>query len=270
MTVKESMLHPHQINLSGNIFHFAMPEDFSKDMPADDMVEDLYISDVSKFDDSEYGNLIRRWWDIKEPGWFGKNLGTVMMDISVQRIVKNNKNFIITSNYDIQKKLDFLLMLNDSFHQRYDPINKELKPEQGRTLAYSSGLLTLSDGKIFSLYYDKVSHGQKWVNYAIAGPQGKNLVVFALPLSNQSYLEITFTYSPNDGVSPRELGNVAHAKMAVIENSFRMDYAEGNIFSKIVAEDWMQKTNAEVLEEQREKILTYYGIIADKEDRLSN
>lgn len=268
--VKESMLHSHQINLSGNIFHVAIPEDFSKHMPIRYIVDVLDISDLSKFDNPQYGNLIRCWWDIKEPGWFGKNLGTVMMDISVQRIVKNNKNFIITSNYDIQKKLDFLLMLNDSFHQRYDPINEELKPEQGRTLAYSSGLLTLADGKIFSLYYDKVYHGQKWVNYAIAGPQGITLVVFALPLSNRLYLEITFTYSPNDGVSPREFGNVAHAKMAVIENSFRMDYAEGNIFSKIVAEDWMQKTNAEVLEEQREKILTYYGIIADKEDRLSN
>ena len=258
--MKELMLHPHRINLSGNVFHFTMPEDFSKDMPADDMVETLDISDLSKFDNPEYGNLIRRWWDIKEPGWFGKNLGTVMIDISVQKVVGNNKNFIVAGAYDIRKRLDFMLMLNESFHQRYDSINKELKPEQGRTLAYSSGLLTLSDGKIYSLYYDKIYYGQKWINYAIAGPKSTTLVVFALPVSNQLYLEVVFTYSPNDGISPRQLGDVAHTKMAAIENSFRMDYTTGNIFSKIVAEDWTQKTNTEVLEEHRDTILTHYGI----------
>lgn len=264
------MLHPHWINLSGNVFHFATPEDFSKDIPAVDMVVDLNISDLSEFDNPGYGNLVRRWWDIKEPGWFGKNLGTVMMDISVQKVVGNNKIFIVSGAYDIRKNLDFMLMLNQNYHQRYDQINKELKPEQGRTSAYSSGLLTLSDGKIYSLYYDKIYHGQKWVNYAIAGPQGTTLVVFALPVSSQLYLEIVFTYSPNAGVSPRELGNVAHAKMATIENSFRMDYAEGNAFSKIVAEDWIQKTNTEVLEEHREMILPYYGITVDRENQLNN
>ena len=258
--MKELMLHPHRINLSGNVFHFTMPEDFSKDMPAADMVQTLDISDPLKFDNAEYGNLVRRWWDIKEPGWFGKNLGTVMIDISVQKVVGNNKNFIVAGAYDIRKRLDFMLMLNESFHQRYDSINKELKPEQGRTLAYSSGLLTLSDGKIYSLYYDKIYYGQKWINYAIAGPQGTTLVVFALPVSNQLYLEVVFTYSPNDGISPRQLGDVAHTKMAAIENSFRMDYTTGNIFSKIVAEDWTQKTNTEVLEEHRDTILTHYGI----------
>ena len=257
---EKNKLYPRQINLSGNVFHFSMPEDFSKDMPANDMVEALDISDFSKFDNPEYGNLMRRWWDIKEPGWFGKNLGTVMIDISVQKVVGNNKNFIVAGAYDIRKRLDFMLMLNESFHQRYDSINKELKPEQGRTLAYSSGLLTLSDGKIYSLYYDKIYYGQKWINYAIAGPQGTTLVVFALPVSNQLYLEVVFTYSPNDGISPRQLGDVAHTKMAAIENSFRMDYTTGNIFSKIVAEDWTQKTNTEVLEEHRDTILTHYGI----------
>lgn len=80
---EKNKLHFRQINLSGNIFHFALPEDFSRDMPAADMVETLDIGDSKKFDNPEYGNLIRRWWDIKEPGWFGKKLGTVMMDISV-------------------------------------------------------------------------------------------------------------------------------------------------------------------------------------------
>src|SRR5690554_492799 len=116
--------YPRQINLSGNVFHFSLPEDFSKDMPAYDMVEALDISDPQKFDDPEYGNLIRRWWDIKEPGWFGKNLGTVMMDISVQRVVENKQQLLHSNPYHIKNRMDFMLMLDDSFHQNYDALNK--------------------------------------------------------------------------------------------------------------------------------------------------
>src|SRR5690606_39085462 len=83
-------IYPRQIDLSGNIFSFSMPENFSKNMPAENMVEVLDIGDSKKFDNPEYGNLIRRWWDIKKPGFFGKELGTVMMDISVQRVPDNH------------------------------------------------------------------------------------------------------------------------------------------------------------------------------------
>jgi len=43
-----------------------MSEDFSKDMPAADMVKWLDINDLNKFDNPKYENLIRRWWNIKE------------------------------------------------------------------------------------------------------------------------------------------------------------------------------------------------------------
>src|SRR5690625_6563839 len=38
-------------------------------------------SDLSIFSEPDKGTLVRRWWDIKEPGFFGKKLGTVMMNI---------------------------------------------------------------------------------------------------------------------------------------------------------------------------------------------
>lgn len=58
---KKEQLYHRQVNLSGNIFHFSMPEDFSKDMPAKDLVERLDISDIELFTKPENGNLIRRW-----------------------------------------------------------------------------------------------------------------------------------------------------------------------------------------------------------------
>ena len=66
-------------------------ETIGKDLPAVDMVEKLDIQDLQKFDNAEYGNIIRRWWDIKRPGFFGKELGAVMMDISVQKKATNRK-----------------------------------------------------------------------------------------------------------------------------------------------------------------------------------
>ena len=66
-------IYPRQVDLSGNIFHFSMPENFSEDMPAANMVEKLDIEDLKKFDNPEYGNIIRRWWDIKRPGFLVKH-----------------------------------------------------------------------------------------------------------------------------------------------------------------------------------------------------
>src|SRR5690606_17892925 len=102
---EEKKLRHHQINLSGNIFYFSMSEDFNRYMTAADIVEYLDISDITKFDNPEYGNLIRRWWDIKKPGWFGKQLGTVMMDISVQKVVSNKRNFLHSRPYDIKDRM---------------------------------------------------------------------------------------------------------------------------------------------------------------------
>lgn len=253
-------LHARQVNLSGNVFHFSIPEDFSKDMPAADMVETLDISDLQKFDNQEYGNLMRRWWDIKNPGWFGKELGTVMMDIAVQKSVKNERKFIHDRDYDIKDRMDFMLMLDDAFHQRYDQLNKEMEPEKGRSLAYASGLMTLSGTNIYSLYHDKILNGQRWINYSIAAPQGVVIVLFSLPISEKIYLEISFTYSPNHGVSPRELGDVAHLKMLGVEESFYMKFNKDNHFDKIVGEDWLNQTNTEVLEQHRDLILkVFYG-----------
>src|SRR5690554_6838070 len=163
--------YPRQINLSGNIFHFSLPEDFSKDMPAYDMVETLDISDPKKFDDPEYGNLIRRWWDIKEPGWFGKSLGTVMMDISVQRVVENKRQHLHSMPYDIKDRMDFMLMLDDSFHQNYDALNKEIEPESGRAAAYHSSLFSLVNTKIESNHREFIYNGKKWIENGIVAPR---------------------------------------------------------------------------------------------------
>jgi hypothetical protein len=234
--------YPRQINLSGNVFHFSLPEDFSKDMPAYDMVESLDITDLKKFDDPEYGNLIRRWWDIKELGWFGKNLGTVMMDISVQRVVENKRHLLHSNPYDIKDRMDFMLMLDDDFHQNYDELNKEIEPELERFAAYHSSLFSLINTRIESNHREFIFNGSKWIENGIVAPRNDLIIIMALPLTENIYVNASFTYGKSDNISLRDFRDLAFEKMAVIQESFRMDYAEGNPFAKIVGEDWLTQT----------------------------
>lgn len=257
---KKDQIFPRQVNLSGNIFHFSMPEDFSKDMPAADMIESLDINDLKKFDDPQYGNLIRRWWDIKEPGWFGKKLGSVMMDISVQRVAENRAKIFHASPYDIKDRMDFILMLNDVYHQRYDEFNKTMQPDEGNSAAYNSGFAMVSGRKIFSLYHDHISNNEKWVRHYISAPEGATIVVLAIPVSEQTYLYVNFTYSPNSNIAPRKFNRMADAKFDTVYNSLNIEYTNSNEMKKVVSNDWLKHTNNEVLEQHRQSVQElFYG-----------
>lgn len=255
---EKAELSPRQVELSDNVFRFSIPEDFSKDMPAHNMVESLDIADPEKFNDPEYGNLIRRWWDIKEPGWFGKELGTVMMDISVQRVAENNEKLIHDRPYELRDRLDFILMLNDRYHQRYDALNAEMGRTSEGSIPYHSDFATLSGADIHSIYREHEYNGQKWIQTGISAPRGNLILSSNLPLSDNIYLEATFTYASNDNVSPRDFRDAAFAKMATIQESFSVQYAEGNPFSEIVGGEWLEQTNDEVLEQHREDILNLF------------
>ena len=256
---EKNKFHPRQINLSGNIFHFSIPEDFSKDMPAANMVEALDISDSKKFDNPEYGNLIRRWWDIKEPGWFGKNLGTVMMDISVQRVFENKQKMVHNRPYDIRDRFDFMLMLNDGYHQRYDELNKQMGLTPEGVEPYSSSFSSMLGRKILSNQREHNLNGQKWIEDGIVAPRSL-IIILALPITDQAYIEASFTYSKNDNVNYRHFVDTAVAKMATIQQTFQLNYTDGNPFAKIVGEHWLEQTNDEVLDQHRDAILElFYG-----------
>lgn len=260
---EEKKLRHHQINLSGNIFYFSMPEDFSRDMPAADRVESLDISDITKFDNPEYGNLIRRWWDIKKPGWFGKQLGTVMMDISVQRVFPNRQHLIHNRPYEITDRLDFMLMLDDSFHQRYDELNVSGKEDVLNSF-HSSFAIMIGD-EVTALQRDEIFNDQKWISYSIAAPRDELIVAYAVPLSPDVYLEAMFTYSHNDNVLPLEFRRgYAFAKMQQIIESFKVHYIEGNPVSELVNKTWLEESNTDTLRKSEDALLKLFTTGAEK------
>jgi hypothetical protein len=244
-----------QVNLSGNIFSFSMPEDFSRDMPAEDLVEQLDINNVALFNNPEYGNLIQRWWDIKHAGFFGKKLGSVMMDISVQRVPENLKKRVHDKPYNIQDRLDFLLMIDECLHSRYDILVEQTK-SLDHSFSYTiPGLAYLLGKRICSEYRDKVFNEKKWISYSASAPFNQLIVGFMMPASEQVYLEVVFTYSPNQNVFPQEFRDVAYEKMQLIENSLALDYVEDNNMDDIIGVNWLKTTNDEVLEQNRDMLL---------------
>lgn len=248
-------IHSRQVDLSGNIFHFSMPENFSKDMPAENMIEKLDIEDLKKFDDPEYGNIIRRWWDIKKPGFFGKELGTVMMDISIQRLPANKKNLLSAKPFNITNRLDFMMMINEQLHNRFDQLNKETESELPETNAYHFGCCSLLGDRIVSHYRDPIYGDQKWLGYSVSAPLNQLIVGLALPLTKNSYLEVVTTYSPNQNILPREFLDIAYRTTNLIENSLKVNYRPDNGIKKIVEHEWISKTNGEVMNENSDGIL---------------
>ncbi len=87
-----------------------MSENFSKDMPAYPIREEYNLEAIGTGKESV---LIQRWWDIKEPGFFSKNLGTVMMSINVYAVPENTRKKIHNSPYNVQDRVDLILILDE-------------------------------------------------------------------------------------------------------------------------------------------------------------
>ncbi|MFA7556015.1 MAG: hypothetical protein WCY88_17355 [Spongiibacteraceae bacterium] len=248
-------VHPRQIDLSGNVFQFSMPENFSKDMPAADMVEQLDIKDIKKFDDPEYGNIIRRWWDIKRPGFFGKDIGIVMMDMSVQRVPDNQQKILHGKPYDISNRLDFLMMIYDQLHQTYDQLNEETQSNYEGINAYEYGCCHLIGDDIRSHYRDYTYNNQKWIGYSVSAPNSQLIVGFVMPLTADVYLELVFTYSPNHNILPNEFLRIADETTQPIEDSLYVNFAPQNPFKTLVEDEWINTTNTDILMMHKEEIL---------------
>ena len=206
-TPEHHPLMPREINLSGNIIHFAMPENFSRDMPAGDMIESVNLSDKSIYQDYQKFTLIRRWWDFKDGGFFGKEYGTLMMSLYI-------KEASDSLAIDTLKPLDFIDIIIDDIERN--------KPENHDPLRVYSDY--------FAAYREKFFNNQRWVEYAQdkANPPTISFL-YAIPITDKQYIVAEFTSAPNDDIGIR--GFVDNYTMPFAEkilDSFQVDYTNGN------------------------------------------
>ncbi len=182
-------LQPRQINLSGDILSFSMPENFSTDMPAKDMVESVNLSDERIFDKYSEFTLIQRWWDFKERGFFAKGYGTVMMTMYIKQAPEN-------SDYDILNPLGFI----GTIITKFNDISKNDGTEEN-----SSEIPSNSYPKFYQAYKIKTINSLHWFRYSVeSNVTGRLDINHAIPITPQHYIVVEFAFAPNSNVSTRQ------------------------------------------------------------------
>lgn len=206
-TPEDSPLMPRQINLSGNVVHFSIPENFSQDMPAEDMIESIDLADQSVYHDDQRFTLIRRWWDFKESGFFGKDYGTLMMSLYLKQASDS-------LSVNTLKPLDFIDII-------IDDIEKNKSGDDDSLMVYSD---------YFTAYKEEWFSEQRWLMY-IQGHANvaQHTMLYAIPVTENQYIVAEFTSAPSSGIGAR--GFIENYSGPFIENimtSFHVEYTSDN------------------------------------------
>jgi len=206
-------LMPRQINLSGNVLHFAMPENFSHDMPAEDMIEFVDLTDKSIYKDDKKFTLIRRWWDFKDNGFLGKEYGTLMMSLYI-------KDTPESLSINTLNPLDFIDILIDN-------VNKNKAENDDSLTVYSD---------YFTAYKEEWFNEQRWLSYTYGPLDGSQYTfLYAIPITDKQYLIAEFTSAPNNNINIRSFID-SHTDIFIkkILNSFNIKYLENNLARQAV------------------------------------
>lgn len=232
-----------KVDLSGNIFSFSMPENFSKDLPGNALLEQLDIEKPIK-----ETLLIQRWWDIKKPGFFGSELGSVMMTINVVPVPLNTAHALHARAYDISNRVDLILATIENLKKRYTGMDEYSLPE----LAHVFGAEPETE------FRDDIYNRQKWTSYSIAGPGAILIVNHALPVNAHCYIEASFTYSPNSNVSARYFLDFAYRLTELVEQSFHLHYNSDSVIKNVVEARWLEQSTDDAIKNHREEIIKLF------------
>ncbi|GAB3099580.1 hypothetical protein G8770_03420 [Aestuariicella hydrocarbonica] len=263
-SAKESVVSQRRVNIGGYPFSFDLPEGFSKDLPAENLVEQLEINQVDLFDDLTAGHLLRRWWDIKEPGWFGAELGTVMLEMSVQRIHPNSLKRIHSQPYDVTDRLDFMFAIEELLLRRYKAHNEEVRHRDGSwnfELAYNvAGIATMLGGRVDARYWNHISESQNWLRYSISAPFDAIVTSYALPVNRNFMIELAFTYSVNHDIAlkggKRDFLRVSEEQITdPIINSLYLQYPGDSPIKSAVEGEWVTETTDEVVRRNWQRLV---------------
>jgi len=212
-------LMPREIQLSDNILHFSVPENFSSDMPAADMIESVNLADKSIYTDDEKFTLIRRWWDIKTDGFLGKQYGSIMMSVYIREAAENTDKDLLTP-------LGFIGTLIDDFNAQYS--TGEEKDSNGNVIA------------VYPNFYEAYSvvtfNQQNWISYSVEHPaQQLHDIYYAIPVTGRQYIVVSFSFAAENSMPLRQFIEEHGRKyMDAIMQSFHLEYANSSQLPDLV------------------------------------
>ena len=202
---------PRQINLSGNIVKFSIPENFSLDFPADDLVEVLNLNDEKLFQDKKPITLLRRWWDFKDDSFFAKDVGSMMMTVHIYR----TKNI----SEDISHPIEFIKILLVEMERR------DKEENEGRSE---------SDKVYFPEFYqsfgEKIHNNQRWLRGGGADTYETQMAFHEwIQINFNHYLGVEFHFAPNTNISMRPfVDTYCRDMLEKIISSFDIIYSNEN------------------------------------------
>lgn len=240
------------VDLGVATLQFSMQEDFSRDMPAIPLVENVDVRKIELLNKLEGGFLLQRWWDIKTPGLFGKNIGMLMMSVSLHAVPENRRMVVHDKPFDIFERFDLILSLNERFHQTYDEHNKQAENSGNEEFIYHGApILNGHDGSYTTPFRDDVVNNTKWTSYSIATDLGAEMTVaHVVPLTPHSMLELRFTYSPDKSkISVLDFyESVKENRVSPTFNSFKIIFnSESSEAKNLIQGKWLAESTNDAM-----------------------
>jgi len=179
-----SELKPREIVFTGSKLAFSMPENFSPDFPAENLISQVDLNNSALYESSNKALLLRRWWDFTEKSFFSTNqMGTIMLSISVVR-----------SSVEYSDRLALIDVIHKGLDKQYKESNKTTQADF--QVAYP---------ETYESFNESLFNGQRWLSYVVAPMNASEATVsFVSPLSNKHYVEMAFTLMPSAKIDTRE------------------------------------------------------------------
>lgn len=213
-------LMPRAIDISGNIFHFRMPENFSRDMPAKPLKEFVDLDNDADFSD-DIAELVVRWWDFRDAKFNLHTIGSMMLRMIIVNIPVDRKE-------DISSYSQLRNYVHEDLADTYAIKNKRLM-EEG---LYDQ--VVLIPDSIDDYGFAEVN-GQTWMKHLVATDQETDSRYYQ-PLNRRSYLCVTFRFTKTDyDVSPEEYWVPLEEAEARILSSFYVEFIKSNEFEQKIA-----------------------------------
>lgn len=205
-STEDTTLKPREITFSNAKLKFSMPENFSPDFPADDLIEPVNLEDAALFEKTNKTLLLRRWWDFKESTLFSnKEVGTIMLSVYVNKSKTEYKN-----------RFDLLTNILTDLESTHKEFNKTTEPDF--QIAYP---------ETYESFFDEIYNQQRWLRYGTS-----NMIIteatatYITPLSPTHYLEFSFTLMLSPAMGSREFEDkYSFSFVDAIMNSIALNYA---------------------------------------------
>ena len=172
---------------------------------------------------------------------------------------ENKRKKIHSKPFNIIDRLDLLLIINESLHQRYDNLIEQTKHLSDDMRYTISGVAYLIGKKLETEYRDYIYNNQKWIGYSASAPISQLIVGLVTPLTHNLYIEAVFSYTSSQGVLPKTFLESARKKTIEISKEFRLECGASNSLKILVMKKgWKEITNNQIVQQNQDIFLFHY------------